>query len=113
VSDGFSKGFPVIDKFNFSTGVATSIKSIDIFAKSYNNNMSQLASTLNRYVSSLANFSGGTRNGIQVNWFDIRQRVLEVVLPAGRISMQQAETLKKVQESAAQQGVRVVYVQAQ
>jgi filamentous hemagglutinin len=47
------QNFPVIDKFNWDTGVATSIKSIDLTAPSYQN-MSTLSNTLNGYVNSVA-----------------------------------------------------------
>ncbi len=111
VSDRFARGFPVIDKFNASNGVATSIKSLDIFARSYQN-LNQLSSTLTRYVNHLANFQGGTRNGIRIRPGEVTRRILQVVLPNGRLSFGQESVLLRVQQDAARRGVEIVYVQA-
>ena len=67
-----------IDNFDFVTRTATSIKSLDIFAKSYQN-LNTLSSTLTGYVQSLAGYQGGnTPLGPVTN---VARRVLEVVLP--------------------------------
>lgn len=56
---GASEGFRNVRGIDsFARGVATSIKSLDIFAKTYQN-LNQLGSTLSGYVQQLANYQGG------------------------------------------------------
>jgi hypothetical protein len=54
-SPQLTQNFPVIDRFE--NGIATSIKSIDQGAKSYQN-IGQLTSTIKGYVTELANWQG-------------------------------------------------------
>jgi hypothetical protein len=96
---------------NFANGVATSIKSLDIFAKTYQN-LNSLGSTLSGYVQQLANYSGGAIPGQVLRNGQIQKRVLEVILPAGKLNAQQLKTLYQVQQDALRQGVDVVYYQA-
>lgn len=51
--DLFARNFRVLD--NFVGNTATSIKSIDIFAKTYSQNLSNLSNLIGRYVDQLAN----------------------------------------------------------
>ncbi len=98
-----------IDNFDFVTRTATSIKSLDIFAKSYQN-LNTLSSTLSGYVQSLARYSGGnTPLGPVMN---VGRRILEVVLPKGNLTTAQQQVLRRVQDEAARQGVDVIYYQA-
>lgn len=96
---------------NFANGVATSIKSLDIFAKSYQN-LNSLASTLSGYVQQLANYSGGQIPGRIIQRGDIARKVLEVVLPKGNLTAAQQQVLLRVQQQAARDGVDVIYYQA-
>ncbi|MBE0656370.1 MAG: hypothetical protein IH602_01705 [Bryobacteraceae bacterium] len=96
---------------NFANGVATSIKSLNIFAKSYQN-LNRLASTLSGYVQQLANYSGGQIPGRILQRGDIARKVLEVVLPKGNLSAAQQQVLLRVQQQAARDGVDVIYYQA-
>jgi hypothetical protein len=74
------QNFPTIDKFNKKTGTVTSIKSLDLNAKTYQN-----PKTLNRivekYVDILSKFSGATVKGTSVGAEDIKSRVLEIAIP--------------------------------
>lgn len=60
--------FPVIDKF--LKGIATSIKSINLNAKSYQNEK-VLFSTLKRYINQVAKFKGQRWNGVTITEEDI------------------------------------------
>lgn len=102
--------FPVIDRF--SQGIAASIKSTDLFAKSYQN-MGALTSRLTGYVDKLANFKSSDIGRTTVKAGEITQRVLEVIIPKGTLSPQQQQTLKTVAEYARKKGVEVRYLQAQ
>jgi hypothetical protein len=53
--------FPTIDSFN--DGMATSIKSVDLSASSYQN-LNTLTSKLNGYVNQVAGFNGATFDGV-------------------------------------------------
>jgi hypothetical protein len=96
---------------NFANGVATSIKSIDVFAKTYQN-LSALSSTLSGYVQRLASYQGGSIPGAFVRSEQIQRRVLQVVMPGGNLSRDQLEVLRRIQEEAARQGVDILYYQA-
>jgi RHS repeat-associated protein len=112
--DLFAKNFPKIDNFNFRRGIATSIKSLDINALSYQS-INRLGSTLTNYVNQLAGFRGGNLPGgagsITANM--INRRILEVILPAGRLSNAQQQVLLRVQQDAARRGIEVRYFQTQ
>ncbi len=72
------KTFPVIDRFEH--GVVTSIKSLDLGAKSYKNTR-QLTSTVKRYIDKVAKFTGGSRAGVLVEKEQIVTRALDLVIP--------------------------------
>lgn len=70
--------FPVIDKF--AAGVATSIKSIDLTAATYQS-AARLTSRLNKYVDDLEEFDGAEFAGDQVK--SIVGRTLSLAIPRG------------------------------
>jgi len=85
--------FPVIDKFD--NGIATSIKSVDLTAKSYQSG-SNLTKLLNGYVDNVANFNGRTWAGVSINSNQIKGRALEVAVQTGKATKEQ---WKSIQES--------------
>jgi RHS repeat-associated protein len=82
--------FPVID--DFFNGVATSIKSIDLLARTY-----QVAGNVTKRVladaGKLARFRGATWGGITVAEQQIEQRVLVVYMEEGATSQAQIQEL--------------------
>jgi len=96
-----ASGFPVIDKF--VRGVATSIKSIDLTAKTYQN-AEKLAKTLSDYVDKVASFKGAKLGQDVVEQSAIKARELEVAIPPGSMSAAQ----QKVFDAAAQTHQNVV-----
>ncbi len=96
---------------NFANGVATSIKSLDVFAKSYQN--LNTLSSISGYVQQLAGYSGGQIPGRINQAGDIARRVLQVVLPKGNLSDGVKQALLRVQQQAARDGVELIYYQAQ
>ena len=100
--------FPVIDKF--LNGIATSIKSLDINAASYQN-LSTLKNTLTGYVNSVANFLTQPDaiqrwDGAVVKGADITGRTLELALPSlGNAGQQQV--LQDVAQYAKSVGVNL------
>ena len=94
----------------YANGVATSIKSIDLGAKTYQY-AGNLTATLNSYVSAAQN--GVLRNweGAPLQGQQITQRVLQVAVPSmPAAGTAQATVLSAVQQSALNVGVSVQYV---
>ena len=73
---------PIIDIWDRATGVATSIKSIDLLSKSYQN-ISTLTSTVQGYVQELAGFNGQNWAGQVITAGQIMGRELSLGIPAG------------------------------
>jgi hypothetical protein len=76
--------FPVIDMISPS-GVVTSIKSIDLRAAVYQNDVA-LTYRLNNYLDKLSEFEGAKYAGQTVSPDQITGRVLYLVVPKGRIT---------------------------
>jgi hypothetical protein len=95
--------FPVIDRFQ--NGVATSIKSMDLAAGSY-----QSAATISRvgqgYVNAVARFQGRTWAGVTIRPADITARGLDLAVPAGATQAQQ-QALDALVSYGARNGVIV------
>jgi hypothetical protein len=82
--------FRTID--NFTDGVATSIKSIDLNAATYQD-AARLSYRLNEYVDKLGNYEGGNLLVTIVELPDIGDRVLNLVVPKGAMTeVQRAAT---------------------
>jgi RHS repeat-associated protein len=92
---------------NFVRGRAISIKSMDIvFSRSYQS-ASAIISRLSGYVDRLANYAGGSTPAGQITANQIKERILQVVLPRGQLTAEQLKALGKVVEEAAKKGVKV------
>jgi len=96
------RSFPVIDRF--ANGIATSIKSIDLGAKSYNGG-NGLLNTLKGYLNKLDNFSGGTLEGVQIKGTDISSKVLQVAIEPGKASVEQWEQISQAFEYGKRQNI--------
>lgn len=101
--------FPTIDRF--LNGVATSVKSLDLTSRSYQD-IGRLSSTIQSFVTKLAEFQGATVGRFAVNADSITSRVLELVVQASKMSPEQAAVIEKLVESAQEQGVTVKLIQA-
>ncbi|MFO3795961.1 MAG: hypothetical protein ACK8QZ_01575, partial [Anaerolineales bacterium] len=100
-SPELSQNFPVIDRF--SNGVATSIKSIDLSAASYQN-INTLSSVVRGYINTLANWQGTYWGGFEVNASDIVAREVLLAIPPGATEAQMA-ALQQLQQWATTVGV--------
>ena len=98
------QNFPTIDRFE--NGVVTSIKSIDLAAKSYQN-LQTLQSTLKGYVTKLANFDGASFGGFSISQNMINDRQLLLAI-SPNASADQLKVIQKITSWAANQGVKVV-----
>jgi len=99
--------FPVIDRF--ANGIATSIKSLDLGAKTYQS-LSTLSRTVTGYVDKVASFAGRTWGGASVKGAEIQGRALELAIPMGGGSPAQHAALQAVVKYAQSVGVRVTIV---
>jgi len=88
----------VIDKF--ANGLATSIKSLDLTAKSYQK-AEALASKINGYVDKLADFNGAKLGGAEVKGSEITSRELQLAVPAGSITDAQRGVIDAAAKRAA------------
>lgn len=84
--------FKTID--NFTKGVATSVKSIDL-ATGYKN-VDDLAALAKGYADDLSGFGGYALGHARVAAADVRQRVLLIAIEAGGATREQAETLLRL-----------------
>jgi hypothetical protein len=91
------RNFPVIDKT--PDGIATSIKSMDIRAVTYQREAT-LAYRLSRHVREVSEFVGGELGEDVVELADIKGRALEVVIPKGVITPKQREVFETVRSWA-------------
>jgi filamentous hemagglutinin family protein len=103
--------FPVIDDFNFDTGVVTSLKSLDLGAATYQN-PSILTTKLNGYIDSVANFSGAKWGGINIDASDITGRQLQLAVPGGTIAPFQQSVIDAATQNAASNGVKLIVTPA-
>jgi hypothetical protein len=83
--------------------VATSLKSIDLHASSYQSTRG-LKNRVERDVMTLAAWDGGRIGGISIDKDDIRERVLLLVIPKGA-SRAQKNALRELEGWARRQGV--------
>ncbi|MGQ9601033.1 MAG: endonuclease toxin domain-containing protein, partial [Anaerolineae bacterium] len=97
----FATKHPVIDRFE--NGVATSIKSIDLTATSYQN-ISVLTNKVMGYVNTLANWQGARWGGVTVQASQIVGRELLLAIPPGATEAQMT-TLLQLQQWATTVGV--------
>lgn len=98
-------GFPTIDKFDSDHGIATSIKTVNLASKTYQN-PARLESLVKRYVDKMAAFEGAVRPRYTVLPEDIKERVLHIGVPRNASSEQDAVFTSMV-EYASRQGVEL------
>ena len=84
--------FPVID--DFIQGVATSIKSLDLTAATYQS-ASALVSRLSSYAAKLSAFQGARFAGQEVLGAEIKEKVLVVAFEEGAATFEQAKVLEE------------------
>ena len=97
-------GFPTIDRFE--NGIATSIKSIDLGTKTYQN-IGALTSRVQGYIDELAGFTGDSYGGVTIYNAMIRGRELILAIPRNA-STEQMTALQQLAADAVNQGVNLV-----
>jgi hypothetical protein len=89
--------FRTID--NFTDGVATSIKSIDLNAATYQD-AARLTYRLNKYIDDLGDYEGGSLLTTTVELPDISDRVLNLVVPKGAMTEVQGAAIEAARARA-------------
>jgi len=100
--------FPIIDRFE--NGLATSIKSMDLSAKTYQNPRN-LIRVAERYIDLVKRFRGAKHAGISINEEDILSRGLELAIPRGGATIEQKQILDQIIEYGRNNGVTVKIIE--
>ena len=103
--------FPTIDDFDEDTGVATSYKTIDLTAESYQS-PSALTGRLHDCIDPLSEFEGKTWHldgeAIEVEGDSVEEKILAIGVPPGVCTKEQAQALTEAKEYASQKGVKLI-----
>ncbi len=97
------RNFPVIDKFE--NGLATSIKSIDLNAKTYQD-VTKLEYRLKNYVDKVAGFNGQAWAEVVIKSSDVKTRALDLAIPFNGSTAQQG-ILNQIVNYGTSKGVTV------
>jgi RHS repeat-associated protein len=99
--------YPVIDRF--INGIATSIKSLDLGAKTYQN-ITTLTRTVTGYINAVAGFTGRNWARVNIQNADIAGRALELAVPAGGGTAAQQAALQAAVRHGQSVGVTVTII---
>jgi hypothetical protein len=91
---------------NFENGTATSIKSIDLNAATYQDG-ARLTYRLNDYIDKLANYEDSALGDIAVNVKDITSRTLSMVIPRGSMTSVQRAAFDAAKSRAEKLGIKI------
>ena len=94
--------FKTID--SFSNGVATSIKSIDLNAATYQD-VARLTYRLNDYIDKMALYDGGQLGAVVIKSTDISGRALSLAIPKGSMTVAQQTAIEAARVRAQAFGV--------
>ncbi|MCL2490407.1 MAG: hypothetical protein FWF36_06770, partial [Propionibacteriaceae bacterium] len=101
--------FSVFDHFDFATGEAISVKSMDTSAKTYQS-ASAIKSRLRSYVKAFGTFKGDTTaDGKYIDPLDVKSRVLEVAIPDRPLTPAQIAAFDEAKAEAAKSYVTIVF----
>ena len=107
---GWGTNFPVIDMYDDATKTITSIKSLDLNAKSYKSG-NAVYNRVKGYIDDLSNFKGRRYGERSVPENGIESRVLKLAIPEGATQSQQ-DQLKRLIDYAQQNNVQLNIVLA-
>lgn len=99
--------FPTIDRW--ANGIATSIKSLNLGAATYQN-LATLTRTVRGYIDSAARFDGAKWAGVTISQSSIVGRALELAIPAGAASQAQLAALQALVGYGQGVGVTVTII---
>ena len=102
--------FKTFDNFDSATGTATSVKSVNLNAKSYQDgykNINQLSNKLNNDIGKMLDFKEYRLNGVRLEAPEINQRVLHIVVDNQPLTLQQQVNLQRTLNFARINNVEV------
>lgn len=91
----FPANYPIIDKF--PDGIATSVKSIDLNAATYQNDIG-FGNRLMQYVEDVRDFDGATWGGLDIQAGQISGRAVQLIVPKGSMTDAQQVVLDWVRQ---------------
>ena len=100
-------GFKTID--NFSNGLATSIKSIDLRGATYQDTQ-RLFGRISRHVDDLADFDGGELGDIFIESSNITARTLKLATPKVDVTLAQRVAIDAATDYAKSRGITLLLV---
>jgi hypothetical protein len=92
---------------DFEAGIATSRKSIDLNAATYQD-FGRLTSRLNAYIGKLAEYTGTKWGGDDILSSQITGRVLQVIIPKGSMNQVQSAAFEAARERARRAGINLI-----
>ncbi len=95
----FPANYPIIDKF--PDGIATSVKSIDLNAATYQNDIG-FGNRLLQYVEDVRDFDGATWGGLDIQAGQISGRAVQLIVPKGSMTDAQQVVLDWVRQIVKQ-----------
>ncbi|HEY9870593.1 MAG TPA: hypothetical protein V6D08_15615 [Candidatus Obscuribacterales bacterium] len=103
-----ARNFPTIDDAIFKDGVFASMKSIDLNAPTYQN-MEKLEKRLNSYLDKMADWEGQRRpwGEFAISPSEVREKVLNIGIPTGSMTEDQARIFERIGKRAQELGVKV------
>jgi len=101
----FPDNYPIIDKI--PDGVATSVKSIDLNAATYQKEAS-LTYRLNKFVADVREFDGAYWGGKDISDTDIDGRAVHLIVPKGSLTEAQRIIIERVRDRAMRDNERPV-----
>lgn len=103
-----AKNFPRIDDAMFQDGVFTSMKTLDLNAQTYQN-MEKLEKRLESCLDKLDTWKGQEKfwGGQRIDASEIQEKVLQIGIPNGCMTPEQAAVFEKIGREATARGIRL------
>jgi hypothetical protein len=106
--EALPNSFPVVDGWAFDKGLVTSIKSIDLRSKTYQD-MKNFETLVDGYVKQLEGWDGSERGflGITIRSKHVKEKMLHLGVPDGAMSSEQRDVLTKIAKQLESSGAKV------
>jgi hypothetical protein len=95
---------------DFEAGIATSRKSIDLNAATYQD-FGRLSSRLDTYIGKLAEYTGTKWGGDIIESSEITGRILQVIIPKGSMNQVQRAAFDAARERASKAGINLTIIE--
>ena len=106
MNNNLGRTFKTFDNFDEITGTATSVKSINLSAKSYQDGF-KLSSKIQKDINATLDFNNYELNGIKLNSFNINKKVINIVVDDKPLNQSQIENLKQTIDYSKLNGVEL------